>query len=209
MSNRIDHIFYINLDRRTDRKEQIEDELTKMQLPFERFSAIARTPGCVGCCYSHLSVIKLAKERGYKNVLIFEDDFTFIVSKEDFERRLNSFFDLYEDKYDVFMLSYNLRESIDVPLPAEGNYDFQMKQVHFAQTASAYIVNSSYYDKLIRLYEWAFPMLEKTGQHWIYMNDVVWKTLQQTDSWYCMEPRFGIQRESFSDLAGCVMNYGM
>lgn len=208
MSNKIDHIFYINLQRRDDRRKEIEDELNKMELSYERFNAVERTPGCVGCCYSHLSVLKLAKERGYKNVLIFEDDFTFRVSKEEFEKRLGSFFEIYGDNYDVFMLSYNMRESTDVILP-EGNYDFKMKHVRYAQTASGYIVNSKYYDKLIHLYEWAFPMLEKTGQHWIYMNDVVWRCLQQSDSWYCMEPRFGIQRESFSDLAGGVCNYGV
>lgn len=208
MSNKIDHIFYINLERRPDRREQIEEELNNMQLSYERFNAVDRVPGCVGCCYSHLSVLKLAKERGYKNVLIFEDDFTFRVSKEEFERRLNAFFELYGDNYDVFMLSYNMRESSDVVMQ-DGSYDFKMKQVLYAQTASGYIVNSKYYDKLINLYEWAFPMLERTGEHWIYMNDVVWKCLQRSDRWYCMEPRYGVQRESFSDLAGGVCNYGV
>ena len=29
----------------------------------------------------------------------------------------------------------------------------------FAQTASGYIINSNYYDKLITLYEWCLPLL--------------------------------------------------
>ena len=43
MSNyreQIDGIFYINLDHRTDRKEEIERELTRFDLKFERFPAI-------------------------------------------------------------------------------------------------------------------------------------------------------------------------
>ena len=82
MSVNIDHIFYINLDKRKDRRVEIEQELNKMELPFERFKAI-ETPGrgILGCGLSHLSVFKLAKERKYKNVLIFEDDFYFLISK--------------------------------------------------------------------------------------------------------------------------------
>ena len=84
MSNyreQIDGIFYINLDHRTDRKEEIERELTRFDLKFERFPAIPHKIGGVGCGTSHLEVIKLAKQRGYRNVLIFEDDIEFIVDK--------------------------------------------------------------------------------------------------------------------------------
>ena len=81
MTENISHIFYINLEKRIDRRIQIEDELTKMGFKFERFNAIENTHNGLGCCYSHLKIIKTAKERGYKNVLIFEDDFIFEVSK--------------------------------------------------------------------------------------------------------------------------------
>lgn len=186
---------------------EIEGELNKMDLKYERFEAIEREHGFIGCCHSHLEVLKLARERGYPNVLIFEDDFTFLVSKEEFNRRLNVFLDKCPD-YDVFMLSYNLRESKDVVI-ADADIDFQLKRVLYAQTASGYLVRSSSYEKIIELYEWAFPLLEQTHEHWIYMNDVIWKRLQEKDNWYCMEPRIGKQRESYSDLGRCVVNYGV
>jgi glycosyl transferase family 25 len=93
MSHNIDKIFYINLEKRKDRREEIEKELDTFGLNYERFEAI-ETPGfgILGCGISHLSVLKLAKERKYKNILILEDDFTFIVSKEEFEKSLNLFF---------------------------------------------------------------------------------------------------------------------
>ena len=78
---KIDGIFYINLDHRTDRRAEIEGELSRFDLKFERFPAIAHKIGGVGCGTSHLEVIKLAKKRGYKNVVIFEDDIEFIVDK--------------------------------------------------------------------------------------------------------------------------------
>ena len=69
MSKYIDHIFYINLDYRTDRREQIEGELVRMDLveKSERFPGIyVKEQGILGCTISHLSAIQLAKQRGYK-----------------------------------------------------------------------------------------------------------------------------------------------
>lgn len=78
MSTNIDKIIYINLNKRIDRRTDIEKDLNDFNLEYERFEAI-ETPGfgILGCGQSHLAVLKLAKERGYKNILIFEDDFTF------------------------------------------------------------------------------------------------------------------------------------
>ena len=76
--------FYINLDRRLDRRKEIEAELGNLGVPYERFPAIKTIPGCIGCALSHLAVLKEARSRGYKNVLIFEDDFMPLVSKEEF-----------------------------------------------------------------------------------------------------------------------------
>ncbi len=92
MSNYIDKIIYINLSKRDDRREQIENELNNFQLNYERFEAIS-TPdfGIYGCGLSHLSVLKMAKDRNYKNILILEDDFQFLVSKEVFEDNLKIF----------------------------------------------------------------------------------------------------------------------
>ena len=46
-------------------------------------------------------------------------------------------------------------------------------------TASGYIINSHYYNKLIFLYKWSIRLLEQTKMHWEYANDVVWKDLQK------------------------------
>ena len=197
----IDGIFYINLDKRSDRREEIEYELTRMNLPFERFPAIA-TPGrgILGCGMSHLSVYKIAKERGYKNVLIFEDDFTFIVSKDELHTLLEKLF-IENVDFDVCMLGYlaNRTESCE-------QYQF-LQIIKDAQTASAYIVNEQFYDKLIELYEWAMPLLDTTGKHWIYANDQVWKKLQPESKWFCFDERIGIQRDGFSDNANCYQTY--
>ena len=60
MSENIDKIIYINLNKRADRKEQIEHELNAFDLSYERFEAIETNGfGCLGCGLSHLAVLHL------------------------------------------------------------------------------------------------------------------------------------------------------
>ena len=202
MSQNIPHIFYINLDKRTDRLQEIEQELQNFNLfdKSERFQAI-HTPeqGILGCTQSHLAVLKLAKERKYPNVLILEDDFYFVVSKNEFEHELAQFFN-ENIPFDVCMISYNLKQS----QPSE--YSFLQKVIE-AQTASGYIVHQSFYDKIIDLYEEAIPLLQQTGEHWNYANDQVWKRLQPQSNWYALTTRCGRQRSGFSDNSGQYQAY--
>jgi glycosyl transferase family 25 len=159
--------------------------------------------GIAGCTKSHLSVLKLAKERGYKNVLILEDDFTFLISKEELEEALTDFFNLNLN-YDLCMLAFDHQKD-----PVIINNEISIvKRIIETQSASAYIVNENYYDDLINLYEWALPLLLETGHHWIYANDQAWKPLQKKDNWLCFSKRLGRQRASFSDNAQCFMDYG-
>jgi hypothetical protein len=194
ISKYVDKIFYINLEYRKDRREQIESELNRFNLPYERFEAIA-TPdfGIVGCGYSHLGVLKLAKERGYKNVLIFEDDFIFLESKAEFVYNFKQLFEINPTQFDICMLSYNL-----IKFENDSSKPYLLKALD-VQTASGYIVNNTMYDNLIGLYEWAFPLLSETRKHWIYANDQIWKKFQKETNWYCFKIRLGKQRPSYSD----------
>lgn len=202
MSKYIDKIIYINLEKRPDRKMQIEVELDNFGLSYERFNAIETEDGCIGCAISHLQVLKLAKERGYKNVLILEDDFTFLVSKEVFEYEINLFFEKYENNYDVCMISYLV---IQHEIITEQS---NMNKILEAQTTSGYIVNAAYFDKLIELYEESNRLLEQTRMHWIYANDQIWKKYQPIDNWYYFKTRLGKQRAGYSDLFNQYVDYG-
>jgi len=197
-------IIYINLASRTDRLTEIQSELTRMGVSdAERFEAIQRKPGIVGCGYSHLAVLKLAKERGYKEILIMEDDFVFLLSPE----RMAEIFEILPTiPFDVCMLGYNLHQTHGDYLSA---LRLPMHKVKYAQTASAYIVREHYYDTLIDLYEWAIPELERTGMHWVYANDVIWRQLQENDLWVCPVERCGKQRPGYSDNAESYMDHGV
>jgi FkbM family methyltransferase len=89
-----DKIFYINLAKDTDRNEYMLSQFQEFNITnFERYEGIVYeevpdislwrnfikkdekyVKGQLGCRESMLNIIKLSKERGYKNILILEDD---------------------------------------------------------------------------------------------------------------------------------------
>jgi hypothetical protein len=191
--------FYINLDYREDRRKKFEKECAKMKLHVERFPGITGelTPSH-GCTRSHIEVLKIARARGLPSVLIFEDDFQFLVSREDFEEVMQN---LPED-YDVVMLSYNLFKS--------NPYNERFGRAIDVQTASGYIVHSRFYDTLIDTLEEGYNLfVEHPGHHWLYINDQYWKKLQPVSRWYYSLVRVGQQCPGYSDLAQRVVEYGV
>lgn len=184
--------FYINLDHRTDRRAEFEGEAAAMGFPCERFPAIYNRSGTVGCGQSHIAVLKEAQARGYESVLIFEDDFKFIVDKDTFWFTMNQIHTDVSGSYDVIMLGYNLLKS--------SAHSKNLLKALDVQTASAYCVHSRMYAKLIDTLEVGLQKLIETGQHWNYANDACWKVLQPDAEWFVAQPRLGLQRPSFSDI---------
>ena len=93
-----DRIFYINLKRDRDRDIYMINQFKQLGINnYERFEAVEcnevpdkvlwrnfnkqddkYVKGSVGCRDSHLGIIKIAKERDYKLILILEDDISVI-----------------------------------------------------------------------------------------------------------------------------------
>lgn len=188
--------FYINLDERSDRRLQFEEELQKMNIVVERFPAIKHDIGTIGCTESHLMVLKKARDLKLESVTIFEDDFQFLVSREEYDQVLSN---LPHD-YDVVMLSYNMRQSEP--------FNEMFGKVIEVQTASGYIVHSRFYDKLINRLEEGLVLFKNnpSDQH-SFINDQYWKPLQTVSNWYYSLKRVGIQRPSFSNLQNCFVDY--
>ena len=184
--------FYINLEHRTDRRAEFEAEAASMGLPCERFPAIYNKSGIIGCGQSHIAVLKEAQARKYESVLIFEDDFQFIVDKETFWSTMNEIQTDVSGSYDVVMLGYNLMNS--------SPHSKSLLKVLDAQTTSGYIVHSRMYHELICNFEIGLRKLIQTGRHWNFALDQYWKSLQPDAEWFATQPRLGLQRPSFSDI---------
>jgi glycosyl transferase family 25 len=200
--DKIEHIFYINLDQREDRRQEMEEGLKEMELfdKSERFPAISHQNGAVGCILSHLEVLKIARERGYNNCLILEDDYDFIIEKSLLNTILNHFFESIES-YDVLMLGVNLPQGRLVK-------DLIIK-LDSAQTASSYIINKKYYDLHIELLENSAKMLEKTNNQGLYAADQIWKLFMPIREFFCFTNRVGKQRPSYSDIEKKLVDYNV
>lgn len=81
--------FVINLKRREDRLKHIQKELQYIGWDYEVFEAVDENSH-LGCALSHLGIIKIAKERGYKSVMVIEDDCSFMPYAKDFINTIES-----------------------------------------------------------------------------------------------------------------------
>lgn len=192
----IDKIFLINLDKRKDRLDEFMIQYNRLGLDLsklERFPAILREDPCVGCTLSHLEIIKIAKHRGYKNIIIFEDDFDFLVDYDTFNKSFLDFFSFNID-FKVVMLTYFCVDS-----PVKVNE--LISTTTNSSNAAGYLINCSAYDELIYWLSYGAEMLEKTGEHWNYINDQIWKKMQLDNKWFIFNKKLGKQRNGYSDLS--------
>jgi GR25 family glycosyltransferase involved in LPS biosynthesis len=192
-------IYYINLDKRTDRKEQIICELNKLK-PDE----IERVPGvyieefgALGCLYSHIECLNRFIKSGKPHCIIFEDDFMF--KDLNFNEYLETFFNLNID-YDVCMLSIGCGHLEDT------EYSF-LKKVKSGQTASGYIVNKKFAQTLLNNLMEGSELLKSTHNTFLYVNDQYWKKIQPQNKWYVFSPTLGLQRPSYSDITKQFEDY--
>jgi GR25 family glycosyltransferase involved in LPS biosynthesis len=204
----IDAVYYINLEHRTDRLVEIEAEFDKVKLPFsKRFRVSAeRTPECgaLGCCMSHVKTLRSFLETGNKNCIIFEDDFQFIQEPEFVNNMICSIFDM-EIKFDIVMLSGNIFYYSHTNIE-------NIHRVFDGQTTSGYLITREFAFILLEHWEKTAKLTKKyldlTGQHLILLTcDQTWKVLQPVSQWFVFYPKLGIQRESYSDIEGSIMNY--
>ena len=189
--------YYINLDHRTDRKTEFESECARMDISVQRFPGVLENVGGIGCTQSHVNVLKKARADGLVYVTIFEDDFQFVVSKEEYVDILNNL----PSDYDVVMLSYNLIRSEP--------YNDRFGRALDIQTASGYIVHSRFYDRLINRLEEGLVQYRQNPEDSAYIIDMYWKALQPSARWYFCLKRIGVQRASFSDIQGTNVDYGV
>jgi len=193
MFDTVQHVVYINLDERTDRRAHVETQLARA-FPadkIQRFPAIKAAKGAVGCSRSHIAVLELAKANGWANVLIVEDDFTW----NNFEKGAPVLDGLLERPFDVIVLC-----GAYVACQPDG-------RLQSCQTTTAYIVSEAYYDILLANYKAGLALYEATDDYRTYALDQFWKRLQPVGRWYIVRPNMGFQLPGYSNVEGRPVNY--
>ena len=210
--NHFDIIYIINLKHRTDRLEQIMNELKVMEVDekkIRRINAIYdKEFGALGCAQSHrLALSMFLKDKEAKNCLILEDDFMFSRDKTYVDATLTEVFESLK-KWDVLMLSGNL-VSIDARRENE-----KYVKVYDAQTTSGYAVTKEFAPKLVECFKKSEENMKKFfkvyHENLIKHNfaiDMSWKTLQPASNWYSIFPCIGKQRDGYSDIEKREVKY--
>jgi len=154
-----DKIFVLNLERRPDRWSKISEKLNQLGIKFERFNAVdgndlefdnsnfvegkgmIENRYALACLQSHKNIIKLAKERGYKRILIFEDD---VLLSKNFKVHLQKLRNLQDWK-----LLYLGASQYDWEV--EHIEDFYLSKKTLG--TFAYAIDESIYDEIIDSFE--------------------------------------------------------
>lgn len=192
-----DEIYCINLDERTDRWEHAQKEFEKAGIldRVQRFSAIRDVDGRIGVIKSNLAIIKIAKEKKLKNVLIFEDDVEFINDdpQTELQKSINQ---AHGIKWYLFYLGANTHEKLIKFKP-----NLILLKNAFAVHSMAY--SDLMYDNFIRKYENI-----KTIKNFDDILDV-YLARQIQDKYICLmtNPMLTTQMNSYSDIEKRVVDY--
>lgn len=186
----IDKIYYINLDKREDRKEHVINMLTNCNLIeiTERIPAIYNEQlGHLGCSLSHIKTLEK-----------FIEDDLFIKDTSSLISNIQKLFDNNID-FDVVQLSGNHFKLED----CEHRW---LRRVYDSQTSSGYIVTKKFAPILLDNFKKSYEVL-KLGRNHFYCIDIHWKKLQPNSKWYCFYKPLGYQMKGYSDIEKKITSY--
>jgi glycosyl transferase family 25 len=194
MFQEIEKVVYINLEERTDRRAEIEKQLSIFHHEkIVRFNAIKHQNGAIGCSMSHIAVVEMAIQNNWKNVLIVEDDMIW--------NQFNIAYPIYQKliskPYDVVCLG-----------GACVDYDRQTYKAIYVSTTTAYLVNNHYYQTLLANFkEGVEQFIKHEDKHSLYALDRNLMKLMPKDNWFVIQPALCVQKPGYSNIENKFVNY--
>jgi hypothetical protein len=186
---KIPKIFYINLDKRTDRRTEMEQMLEGYD--YERISAIEDDDGYIGCAKSHIQCIQMAKGLQYDKIIILEDDFMFMPGWNFKNMEL-------PEKYDCFLLCNRIKKHTKI--------DKTFSRVHECSWTSGHILDKNIYDDLIQNLKDGIKYREKNGKRISNNLDIYWNKLWEKYVCITHNTIFATQRDGYSDIINTNVN---
>lgn len=213
---KIDKIYYINLDKRTDRRKLIEEEIQSLGLPAEKVERWPakdmthmklRSQRGAGCSISHLTIWEDMWIKGYENILVLEDDFQATKTKAEFSLIVENLFTLFQN-YSVCNVGYNESDNRGIT-PNHTQLKAGFRKSLGVQTTSGYIMSRKAVPTLIPIIRLATNNLLTGGNYDLNAIDQAWKYVQVLDPNWILAPKSGIQRGSYSDIEQTDAEYGV
>lgn len=189
---------YINLPHRKDRYSHMESELKRIGLhSFERFSAIKRNNGALGCALSHLSVLESWDTDKYPYLLVSEDDIRFEVSNEELLEYTSEF--INDSLLDILCIGNFTNDNY--------YYSDLFCTSNNIQTTSCYLIKKHMKEPLIGSIKTSIMLLENEIDDQFAAIDVTWKRLQNKYNFAIPIRGIVVQIASFSDIRKGFVNY--
>lgn len=194
--------FYINLNRRADRREHIE---TLIQThPFfkniERMEAICNERGDIGCSLSHIKCLTDLLQKNKAYYLILEDDFC-ILNETNF-KNFECEFDLIKDSAEWDVLTLTPRGDTKIK-----NYLFNFNRIINNQTTTGYIVKHRFIETLLTHFKKGLSKLMNGGKPGTNALDQCWKPLQKNSNFIYYNHIFAGQLPGHSDIEQTYVDY--
>lgn len=203
---------YINLDKDTDRNEDMKELLKDFS--YTRIPAVYNQYGPLGSAQSHINALEYAIEKDWDSVCIMEDDLIWNDNKN-----WSIVEDFLQKPFDVLMLCGVLV-----------THNPQTHKLNKANCAAAYIVKKHYYQTLLRNFKESLQLLKddinqpRKKFFWnkkllphlnirkdlLYRIDTYWHSLQEKDSWFIIpifisKPNFSNTTQTFNDYSNIFL----
>jgi len=201
----VDVIFYINLEKRTDRKEHFLQEIKKFCLDeskIVRIDAIYNKNGALGCTKSHIKALEqFMANPAWLTCIIFEDDFTFYdTSLKNNTDLLKKFFINFTD-WGMLLLATN-----EAGRPSKRTHVEGIKELVYSQTTSGYCIHKDSVTEVYNNFKESAASLENGNPIHQYAVDVFWNRLPMKR--YSFSPNMGYQYPGYSDIENRNVSYG-
>lgn len=200
--DRIDKFIYINLDKRTDRRKHIENELKEYNIPEEkiiRLEAVEHEKGIIGCAMSHVKASEMFRDSKDEVWCFLEDDHYFTKSLQETNKYINSFLD--KPEFDVLLGCTCALKGYDI----KGTHFTRAKQ---SSMTSFFIAKQNISEALIASHKESIRSFGKDGKSKGIHLDHMWYNLMKV--FVFVTPYFnplGAQLEDYSDIRKKKMNY--
>ena len=163
---KVDTIYYINLEHREDRKNQFLSNFPSIdEKRIHRIDAhYEKNNGAIGCLRSHIKALEAAIENNNDNikdniVLICEDDF--YIEDIFYCNRILDFAFKTLPHWDVIMLAHNTHASENTKYETDKNE--KIIKIKHSATGSGYLMRSSYIPRLLEIFQNDYNTYLKTN----------------------------------------------
>jgi GR25 family glycosyltransferase involved in LPS biosynthesis len=178
-----DKVVVINLDRRTDRMEQLVPQLEKLGIQYERHSAVdGKELGINPIFAGTMSHVEVLKNNRDSKILVLEDDAQFV---DNFNEKFEEVMQTLPNDSDIFYLGALLPKSTGKVTPVNQHWTRQV----MTTGSQAYCINPArvnYFIENLDGYEWYI--------------DIGLRVFAEKYNAYITQPNLVTQFPSYSDL---------